>query len=114
MNNGAIEQVGSPEEIYLRPRTRFAAGFLGPVNWIGGAGIRPERTRLSRTVPANGYRFRAATVVRSSFLGKCVHVRTRLASGEEAVAEVAADAGGFEPGDAVHVSWLETDELRFG
>src|SRR6266403_3143395 len=36
MNNGALEQVGSPQDIYLRPRTRFVAGFLGAVNWING------------------------------------------------------------------------------
>src|SRR5437016_6124393 len=35
MNAGRIEQVGSPEDVYLRPRTRFVAGFLGAVNWIG-------------------------------------------------------------------------------
>jgi multiple sugar transport system ATP-binding protein len=29
MNKGAIEQVGSPAEIYRRPATRFVAGFIG-------------------------------------------------------------------------------------
>ena len=46
MNEGRIEQVGSPEDVYLRPSSRFVAGFLGAVNWIGGAGIRPEAVRL--------------------------------------------------------------------
>ncbi|MBV9743979.1 MAG: ABC transporter ATP-binding protein, partial [Acidobacteriia bacterium] len=46
MNQGVIEQIGSPEEIYLRPRTRFVAGFLGEVNWIGEIGVRPEATRV--------------------------------------------------------------------
>src|SRR5205814_6917044 len=32
MNCGRVEQVGAPEEIYLRPKTRFVAGFLGAVN----------------------------------------------------------------------------------
>src|SRR5712671_1164475 len=49
MNNGRLEQVGTPEGIYLRPRTRFVAGFLGAVNWIDGIGVRPEATRISRT-----------------------------------------------------------------
>ena len=42
MNAGAIEQVGTPQDVYLRPATRFVAGFLGAVNWIDGVGLRPE------------------------------------------------------------------------
>src|SRR6185369_9849927 len=34
LNGGRVEQVGAPEDIYLRPKTRFVAGFLGAVNWI--------------------------------------------------------------------------------
>jgi len=34
MNQGRIEQLGSPNEIYERPRTRFAAEFLGSCNVI--------------------------------------------------------------------------------
>ncbi len=29
MNNGVIEQVGTPQELYHNPRTRFVAGFIG-------------------------------------------------------------------------------------
>lgn len=32
MNQGRIEQVGDPQEIYLRPRTSFVAGFIGLAN----------------------------------------------------------------------------------
>ena len=59
MNAGAIEQVGTPEDVYLRPRTRFVAGFLGAVNWIGGVGVRPEATRISRSRPRTATRSRA-------------------------------------------------------
>ena len=48
MNEGRIEQVGSPEEVYFHPRTKFVAGFLGAVNWIAGVGVRPEATRIAR------------------------------------------------------------------
>ena len=39
MNAGHIEQIGTPEEIYERPKTRFVAGFIGtpPMNFVGGA-----------------------------------------------------------------------------
>jgi putative spermidine/putrescine transport system ATP-binding protein len=36
MNNGAIEQVGTPSEIYNTPRTRFVASFIGTLNLIDG------------------------------------------------------------------------------
>ena len=36
MNEGRIEDLGAPERIYLRPRTRFAAGFMGDSNFIAG------------------------------------------------------------------------------
>ena len=36
MNAGKIEQLGSPREVYERPRTRFVAGFIGTSNLITG------------------------------------------------------------------------------
>jgi spermidine/putrescine transport system ATP-binding protein len=36
MNNAVVEQVGSPEEVYERPRTKFVAGFIGVSNLMPG------------------------------------------------------------------------------
>ena len=36
MRDGHIEQVATPEELYLRPVNRFVAGFVGEANFIGG------------------------------------------------------------------------------
>ena len=36
MNNGKIVQLGSPEELYEFPSTRFVAGFIGKSNFISG------------------------------------------------------------------------------
>lgn len=36
MNRGKIEQLGTPEELYERPRTAFVAGFLGISNLLAG------------------------------------------------------------------------------
>lgn len=70
MNQGRIEQVGSPRNLYLSPRTAFVATFIGQMNlftpqrdgagwWLGGllfdlpfepasrqVGVRPERVSL--------------------------------------------------------------------
>ena len=43
MNKGRIEQVGSPEEVYMRPSTRFVASFVGQANFVG-----PEQARLMK------------------------------------------------------------------
>jgi spermidine/putrescine transport system ATP-binding protein len=34
MNQGRLEQVGTPEEIYKRPRSRFVADFIGQANFL--------------------------------------------------------------------------------
>ena len=38
MNNGKVEQIGTPMEIYNKPKTRFVAGFVGspPMNFLKG------------------------------------------------------------------------------
>src|SRR4051794_38210485 len=110
MNKGLLEQVGTPEDIYIRPTSRFVAGFLGAVNWIDGVGVRPEATRISRTAPSG--RCVQATVKHSMFLGNCFHVETTLPNGERAIAEVSRMDGSFESGEAVHMWWNPSDELR--
>lgn len=112
MNRGRLEQTGTPQEIYLHPRTRFVAGFLGPVNWIDGIGIRPEATRITREPPGSGVPAFAATVVNSVFLGNCIHVESRLADGKIVIAEMARAAGAFKSGERVHVWWNPADELH--
>ena len=42
MNQGKIEQVGTPDEIYRRPRTRFVADFIGRANFVE-ATVRDRR-----------------------------------------------------------------------
>ena len=87
MNVGRIEQIGTPKEIYYRPRSRFVAGFFGESNLIEGtvtsgglvtpfgtiptsaqlaagtaavAAVRPEKLRLEGPAIAGDIVFRAA------------------------------------------------------
>jgi len=58
-NDGRIEQVGDPAEVYERPATRFVAGFVGTSNLLTGAvaeaiigtagtfTVRPEKIRIA-------------------------------------------------------------------
>ncbi len=47
MNEGRIEQIGSPRDVYERPATRFVAGFIGRGSFLANRGskesfVRPE------------------------------------------------------------------------
>lgn len=107
MHAGVLEQVGTPEDIYLRPRTRFVASFLGAMNWFGNLGIRPEAVRIHRDSAPN------AAVLRSTFLGNCLQVEAQLDDGRSILAETSRLDGSLTPGDRVRVSWQPTDELAF-
>jgi ABC-type Fe3+/spermidine/putrescine transport system ATPase subunit len=112
LNNGRLEQVGSPAEVYLQPASAFVASFLGTVNWIDGVGVRPEATRIAR-VPPDAAPSVPAVISGASFLGNSIHVEVRLATGAIVVAELSRLAAAYQPGEAVHVWWEPTEELRF-
>ncbi|MFT4188743.1 MAG: TOBE-like domain-containing protein [Aeromicrobium sp.] len=48
INNGKIEQIGSPDDLYDRPASEFVLSFLGPVTRLGGELIRPHDIEISR------------------------------------------------------------------
>ena len=76
MNGGKIEQIGSPEDIYNRPASRFVADFVGSANMIEGsvAGTNPDgtipfRTRAGTTIQAPAGPADSTTLVlRSSYI----------------------------------------------
>jgi len=41
MNEGRIQQIGTPREIYERPRTQFVADFVGSTNFLQGTVLGP-------------------------------------------------------------------------
>jgi ABC-type Fe3+/spermidine/putrescine transport system ATPase subunit len=58
MNQGRVEQMGKPEEIYERPKTRFVSEFIGKTNLVSGRLEDGGRVRigenLSLRVAASG------------------------------------------------------------
>ncbi|MEY9851228.1 putative spermidine/putrescine transport system ATP-binding protein [Leifsonia sp. EB41] len=126
MRAGAIEQIGTPEELYHRPATAFVAEFVGLTNRIPGtvaggalrvlgqtaplaspapdgpvvAYVRPEDLLLSGDgIPAE--------VLTTSFLGALRRTRVRLADGSElAVQHAARDLPA--PGDRLHLALAAT------
>jgi iron(III) transport system ATP-binding protein len=61
MNQGEIEQVGTPEEIYARPKTRFVADFIGKqTNFLMGEVVEKDGGNvkvnvLGKTMTFHGY-----------------------------------------------------------
>jgi sulfate transport system ATP-binding protein len=47
LNEGRIEQTGTPRELYERPANGFVMSFLGPVAHLGEALVRPHDLRVS-------------------------------------------------------------------
>ncbi|MEX0853929.1 MAG: ABC transporter ATP-binding protein [Bauldia sp.] len=47
MNDGWIEQIGSPFEVYNYPRTRFVASFVGTLNILSGTVVDPADGRIA-------------------------------------------------------------------
>ena len=76
-HNGIIEQSGNPVNIYTKPATSFAAGFIGNYNildkkdmkqltgkdWSGDVAIRPETLRISREQITTGESYKMQGVI---------------------------------------------------
>jgi sulfate transport system ATP-binding protein len=47
INDGRVEQIGSPEQLYDEPASDFVMGFLGEVTRLNGINIRPHDIEIS-------------------------------------------------------------------
>jgi sn-glycerol 3-phosphate transport system ATP-binding protein len=119
MNAGNIEQMGPPDELYARPRTVFAARFIGtpPMNVLQPAnfgpaiappsgntdamlGVRPEHVRVD---PAGI----AAEVAAVEYLGADSLIDARLGS-QNMLAKVVGKISA-KPGDRLGLAWDQKD-----
>jgi spermidine/putrescine transport system ATP-binding protein len=131
MNGGRIEQLGTPAELYERPRSAFVAGFLGKSNLLEGTiagdglirlvdgselrastngshgpvsiGVRPEKISLSD----GGVNRLSGKVKESAYIGVATEVVVATPVGEMTVFHQNVEAGGVgpAPGSQVTLSW---------
>jgi putative spermidine/putrescine transport system ATP-binding protein len=127
MCDGHVEQVASPEELYLRPATFFVATFLGEANLVpvergelagfgrlpqdvsGQAVIRPEHLTLQEDGPGTECELTSiAQVEEVTFQGPRRRARVRLRPAPDIVLTFAqpstSAAGAVEPGSEVTVA----------
>jgi putative spermidine/putrescine transport system ATP-binding protein len=83
-NQGRIEQVGSPAEMYEHPATTFVAGFIGTSNILERGGrtftVRPEKIRL---LPFEAGEGEPGTVRATAYLGPSTKFVVALDEGGE-------------------------------
>jgi sulfate/thiosulfate transport system ATP-binding protein len=85
MNEGRIEQAGAPQELYENPSNEFVMSFIGPVNRLGDAFLRPHDIQILAHADESGTQ---ALVERVVHLGFEVRVELRLDDGRELWAQV--------------------------
>jgi sulfate transport system ATP-binding protein len=103
MNAGRIEQVGDPRELYEKPANEFVMSFVGPVNRVGDAFVRPHDVDL--TLTPNGST-REAMVERLVHLGFEVRVELLRDDGERLSAQLTreqVEALELERGQIVYI-----------
>ena len=65
LNEGRIEQAGTPDAMYDKPANDFVQGFLGPITTLNGVACRPHDIELCQ--PGQGVSATVTDVVRLGF-----------------------------------------------
>jgi sulfate/thiosulfate transport system ATP-binding protein len=103
VNEGRVEQVATPREIYEHPANEFVMQFVGPVTRVGGRLVRPHDVQV---LPTPAEAAEPAVVERLVRLGFEVRAELAPAEGERITAQLSkAEADELElgEGDIVHV-----------
>ena len=83
MNDGQIEQLAPPQDVYDRPATDFVAEFIGDTNFVRGerrAGRRQAREDARDAARETGSR---GTIVAAMMIGPALQIVVRLDDGQE-------------------------------
>jgi ABC-type Fe3+/spermidine/putrescine transport system ATPase subunit len=128
-NNGRIEQLGTPSELYERPASRFVADFVGTSNLfddrvstelLGRGGVhsvRPEKMTVGAGESGAGIRNAAGTVVETIYLGSGIRLVVDLDAGVRVSVLEQNDRNRIhdeDRGDRVVVSWHDDDVITLG
>src|SRR5918998_1858465 len=115
MNAGRIEQKGTPEDLFTRPRTAFVARFIGAHNVIDlgdrAVAVRTDLTKLTRGGSVNAHA-RVATVRTIEYAGTGFSVQLVDERGSELAALVSEQDFRGAPvieGERLLASWAPAD-----
>jgi len=105
-NDGRIEQVGTPKDVYEHPATEFVAGFVGVSNIVEEGGrrytIRPEKIRMDGVG-------RPGTIAEAVFVGMFTRYVVDLDDGTKLTVVRQNDSSPEETGAQVQLEWSADD-----
>jgi putative spermidine/putrescine transport system ATP-binding protein len=123
-NNGRIEQVSPPLELYEHPTSEFVAGFVGVSNLIERHGermtVRPEKIELlERGAQADHLHTESGRIVDVSYAGSVTRFTVQLESGERLQVvrqnvESASSGALPEQGNEVLIGWRREHAAAIG
>jgi sulfate/thiosulfate transport system ATP-binding protein len=105
INDGRVEQIGRPDDLYDKPANDFVMGFLGEVTKVNGMPVRPHDVDISTTPVLAGAA--QGTISRILRVGFEVRVNVLTDAGEEVTVQLTkshADAIGLGADQTVWVS----------
>lgn len=105
MNEGVLEQVGTPNEIYYRPRTSYVANFVGNANILRCGqetwAVRTENILLNGELECT----REALVLEKSFAGGQLRILFELPDGQKLTASRYGIDADVQVGSRVMIGW---------
>ena len=123
-NNGRIEQVGTPVDVYERPSTPFVSGFVGISNVLVRDGrrftIRAEKVRLLRAGESrDGLVVERGVIRHVAYAGPVTRYEVELEGGGELQAvrqnvETSSVQELAQRGQAIEVGWLPEHAVTVG
>lgn len=105
MNKGVFEQIGTPEEIYDNPKSKFVAEFIGNMNFIEEEdkiiAARPENTIINKNEIGDYF----GDIVNSVILGHFAEISVTTDKGIIKAFLSREEAKAFSQGDRVGISF---------
>lgn len=112
MHEGVLEQMGTPNEVYYRPRTSYVADFVGNANILHKNGetlaIRSENIRMD----GESVCMQEAVVVEKSFAGGQLRILFRLSDGQLLTASRYGIDNDMQAGETVKIGWDAKDAVK--
>lgn len=112
MHEGVLEQMGTPNEVYYRPRTSYVADFVGNANILYKNGetlaIRSENIRMDGESVCT----QEAVVVEKSFAGGQLRILFRLSDGQLLTASRYGIDNDMQAGETVKIGWDAKDAVK--
>ncbi|MCD4533501.1 TOBE-like domain-containing protein [Nocardioides sp. cx-169] len=103
INEGRVEQIGTPDQLYDEPANEFVMGFLGEVTQLGAVRLRPHDIELTVTPGPDGAI--EGTVTRVLRVGFEVRTQVATAGGDVTVVLTRTHARQLELAEGARV-WL--------